>query len=272
MNKKMLNRILLLFALIMIFAGCSHLHQIAERKIPDDMVYIPAGWFDMGSSESDGRIGFNIGVDEVPKHKVFVSTFYIDRYEVTNAQFRDFLNDTANPYRPSHWEEHDTFTKGEEEHPVVDVDWLDGYSYCKWAGKRLPAEAEWEKAARGTDSRLYPWGNELGSGYANTLEEGRRWTVPVGSYPKDISPYGVYDMAGNVREWVDGRYDIYPGNNVDPQHYSGAYRILRGGSYEVPLYRYARTASRHAIASTIATRGHNWHSNFDHGFRCAKTP
>lgn len=271
-NKKMLNRVLMLFSLLMVFTGCSRLHYFANERVPEGMAYIPAGWFEMGSDESEGKLGLIIGVDELPKHKVYLKGFYMDRYEVTNVQFRDFVNATDNPYRPSHWEEKRTFQRGEENHPVVDVDWLDADIYCRWAGKRLPAEAEWEKAARGTDGRLWPWGNEYGKNKANTLDSGRGWTSPVGGYPDDVSPYGVYDMAGNVREWVDGWYDIYPGNNVSAEFYTGPYRVLRGGSFESPLNRYARTASRHAITSTIATRGHNWHSNFDHGFRCAKDP
>lgn len=266
----MFNRILLLFSLLMIFTGCSRLNYFAKERVPDGMAYIPAGSFEMGSDESDGRLGLTIGVDELPKHRVYVKGFYMDRYEITNTQFRDFVTATDNPYRPSHWEERETFEKGEENNPVVDVDWLDADSYCKWAGKRLPTEVEWEKSARGTDGRFWPWGNEYGTSKANTLESGKLWTVPVGSYPEDVSPYGIYDMAGNVREWVDGWYDSYPGNSVASGHYAGPYRVLRGGSYETPLYRYARSAARHAITSTIATRGHNWHSNFDHGVRCAK--
>lgn len=252
--------------------GCSHQQAILKKGVPEDMVYIPAGWFEMGSGEGDGRIGMTIGVDELPRHRVYVKGFYMDRYEVTNAQFLDFLLKTNDPYRPSHWIERGSFEKGEEDHPVVDVDWMDAEAYCRWAGKRLPTEVEWEKAARGTDRRLWPWGNDYGRDKANTQESGRDWTAAVGSYPEDVSPYGVYDMAGNVKEWVDGWYVPYPGNTLSPDHYMGPYRVLRGGSYETPLYRYARTASRFAVTSTVATRGHNWHSDFDHGIRCAKDP
>lgn len=266
----MLNRVLMLFSLIVIFAGCSNIHNLANKRVPDDMVYIPAGWFEMGSDGTEGRVGMSIGVDEIPKHKVYVNAYYIDRYEVTNDQFMEFLTKTDNSYRPSHWEEHHTFTRGQEKHPVVDVDFLDADSYCKWAGRRLPKEIEWEKAARGTDGRIWPWGNEFDESKANTSESGLEWTAPVGTYPGDVSPYGVYDMAGNVREWVDGWYEIYPGNKVDLSHYDGPYRLLRGGSYDTSLNRFGRVAARHAITSTLATRGHNWHSNFDHGLRCVK--
>lgn len=271
----MRSRVLLLFLLIVIFSGCSHFHQdlkAAKERAPKDMAYIPAGWFDMGSIEGQGRLGMAIGVDEIPRHKVYVDDFYMDIYEVTNTQFYDFLIEAKDSYRPSHWEVRESLTNEEESHPVVDVDWLDADAYCRWYGKRLPTEMEWEKAARGTDGRLWPWGNEYNGAKANTAEAGLAWTSPVGSFPEDVSPYGIFDMAGNVREWVNGWYDIYPGNQVSLGHYNGPYRVLRGGSYETMIYRYPRTASRHAIASTLATRGHNWHSNFDHGFRCAKTP
>lgn len=261
-----------IFIVLFLLIGCSHLHTMVKNGAPDDMAYIPAGWFEMGSREGDGRVGMSIGVDEIPRHRVYVGAFYMDRYEVTNAQFLDFLIKTNNPYRPSHWDEKRSFLKGEENHPVVDVDWMDANDYCKWAGKRLPSEAEWEKAARGTDGRIWPWGNEYSTQKANTLDSGRGWTAAVGSFPGDVSPYGVYDMAGNVREWVDGWYGAYPGNTVSYTHYAGPYRVLRGGSFEAPLYRYGRTAARHAITSTLATRGHTWHSNFDHGFRCVKDP
>jgi len=262
----------IILIVLFIFVGCGHPHLLVKEDAPEGMVYIPAGWFEMGSSPDDGRLGMSIGVDELPLHRVYVKDFYIDRYEVTNAQFLDFLLKTDNSYRPSHWKEMGTFEKGEENHPVIDVDWLDASAYCRWAGKRLPTEVEWEKAARGTDRRIFPWGNEFDRTRANTQESGRGWTAPVGSYPGDVSPYGVYDMAGNVREWVDGWYLPYPGNDLPPEHYKGSYRVLRGGSYATPLYRDSRTAFRYAVVSTIATRGHNWHSAFDHGIRCAKDP
>lgn len=262
----------LILMIVFFLTGCSHQYFMLKNTPPRDMVYIPAGEFEMGSSEEDGRPGMTIGVDEIPKHKVYVKDFYIDRYEVRNSQFFDYLIKTNNIYRPSHWEEKETFANGEENHPVVDVDWLDADSYCKMAGKRLPAEVEWEKAARGTDGRLWPWGNEYDPAKANTQEAGKGWTSPVGSYPLDVSPYGVYDMAGNVREWTDGWYESYPGNTGSLAYYTGPYRVLRGGSYGTSLYRNGRTASRFAVNSTIATRGHNWHSDFDHGFRCVKDP
>ncbi len=252
--------------------GCSHQQFFVKNVPPVGMVHIPAGWFEMGSSEDDGIVGMTIGVDELPRHKVYVNDFYIDKYEVTNARFREFLIRTGNPYQPSHWKEMATFEKGEENYPVVDVDWMDVDSYCRWAGKRLPNEAEWEKAARGTDGRLWPWGNEYDPSGANTKESGRGWTADVGSYPADVSPYGVYDMAGNAREWVAGWYEQYSGNTLPPGFYKGPYRVLRGGSFHTPVYLNARVAARFALTSDETTRGFDWHTNLDQGFRCAKDP
>lgn len=268
-RQKMLPVLVLLAALL---AGCSHHYNMRGNSPPENMVFVPDGWFEMGSSGTEGRLGMTIGVDEIPRHRVYVEDFYIDRYEVTNAQFYEFLIKTNNVYRPAPWAEMGTFEKGEHDHPVVDVDWMDADAYCTWVGKRLPSEVEWEKAARGTDGRLWSWGDEYAAGKANTLESGRKWTAPVGSYPDDVSPYGVYDMTGNVREWTGGWYEAYPGNTLPGGYYSGNYRTVRGGSYVTPLYRYARTSSRYAIESSLATRGLDWHTTYDQGFRCAKSP
>ena len=268
-RQKMLPVILLIATLLV---GCSHQYHALRNSPPENMVFIPAGWFEMGSDGTEGRLGMAIGVDEIPRHRAYVKDFYIDRYEVTNARFYEFLIKTNNVYRPAHWSERGTFEKGEHDHPVVDVDWIDSDAYCTWVGKRLPLEVEWEKAARGTDGRLWTWGDEYAKGAANPLESGRNWTAPVGSYPEDVSPYGVYDMAGNVREWTAGWYQAYPGNTLPPGFYKGSYRAVRGGSYTTPLYRYARTSSRYAIESTLATRGLDWHTTYDQGFRCAMSP
>jgi serine/threonine-protein kinase len=156
----------------------------------DDMVLIPRGKFMFG----DG------------KKKIELKEFYIDKYEVTNSQYKKF--------RPEH-----TFPAEKADFPVVEITYFDAEEYCKWAGKRLPTAEEWEKAARGEDGRIFPWGNKFDSKNANTSEAGTGGPVNVGSFKSGKSPYGVYDMSGNVWEWVDAW-------NPKKQ-----YRFVRGGSY-----------------------------------------
>lgn len=252
-----------------------------------DMVHVPAGGFLMGSTDRDGKIGFEVGVDELPQRKVHVRGFYIDRYEVTEAQFLEFLRATGSKKFPGYWKEAgraDHFPDGYDNHPVSDVDWFDAESYCKWAGKRLPTEAEWEKAARGEDGRLWPWGNEFKPDRANLRGTSKvwkspagqesygipGWKSPVGSHPEDVSPYGVYDMAGNVREWTASGYGSYPGNTFRAVKDSGMFKMIRGGSYltEAPT---ARTAARLAVLPSVGPRAEDgWHSDYTYGFRCAQ--
>jgi formylglycine-generating enzyme required for sulfatase activity len=187
------------------------------------MVRVPAGEFRMGSDTQNP--------DERPLRTVRLDAFWVDRYEVTNSQYRDFV--TRSGHRaPYTWE--DGRLNGSLQ-PVVGVDWYDAQVYCAWAGKRLCTEAEWEKAARGTDGRSYPWGDEEpGTGRANyDMRIGR--PVDVGSYPEGASPYGPLDMAGNVWEWVADWYgrDYYrdaPARNPKGPE-SGTIRVYRGGSW-----------------------------------------
>jgi len=186
------------------------------------MVLIPAGTFLMGSSPKDGQVGFTVGVDELPQHSVDLKSYYIDRHEVTAKQYRKFIDSTGRkpPGDPRFPEIYPWAREGGvpiefESHPVIYVSWDDADAYCKWAGKRLPIEAEWEKAARGADGRIWPWGNIFDPRKANVQEHQSGGTLPVGSFPKGASPYGVYDMAGNVKEWCansDGekRYILAP--------------------------------------------------------------
>ena len=222
----------------------------AQAKAPEGMIYIPAGWFWMGCSPND-----NAGTtNEKPYHKVYLDGYYIDKYPVTNEQYKKFCDATGYKY-PSHWKirvkkqvqkigifgnktiEVDEDVSGLPDelknHPVVYVTWEDANSYCKWAGKELPTEAQWEKAARGTDGRIYPWGNEWDASKAcfNT----GNGTCAVGSYPAGASPYGVLDMAGNVWEWCRDWYGRnYYANSPDHNPSgpdSGKVRVLRGGSW-----------------------------------------
>ncbi len=197
------------------------------------MVLIPAGEFTMGTDRvEDAEAMKKFGLrkkeyyaDAKPIHKVSVNKFYIDKYEVTNSMYMEFLSDTGKP-APSNWVK-GQFPGGRKEHPVNNLTWFDAYSYCYWAWKRLPTEAEWEMVARGPEGFEYPWGNEYDETYAN-LTSGE--TAEVGSHKKDISPYGVYDMGGNVMEWVEDWYKPYPGNTAINKDYGEEHRVLRGGS------------------------------------------
>jgi formylglycine-generating enzyme required for sulfatase activity len=131
---------------------------------------------------------------------------------------------------PDHWE-NGQIPVGKEDHPVVFVTWYDADAYCKWIGKRLPRETEWEKAARGTDERIYPWGNEWDLEKSNNPLRGHEDTMPIGSFEEGKSPYGLYDMSGNVWEWVDDYYLPHPGSNYESPEFGTKHRMLKGGSW-----------------------------------------
>jgi formylglycine-generating enzyme required for sulfatase activity len=221
---------------------------------PLDMVYVSASEFIMGSSDSDPEAED----DEKPQHTVYLDAYYMDRTEVTNDQYRKCVEAGAcsQPHNTDGYND-----PNRAEHPVVWVDWNQASAYCQWAGKRLPTEAEWEKTARGTDGRVYPWGNEWDGSklnfcdkncpsewkYDTSLDDGYAESAPVGSYPVGASPYGCMDMAGNVWEWVADWYipDYYsqsPERNPPGPDVS-VYRILRGGSWRNGRYG-VRSANR----------------------------
>jgi formylglycine-generating enzyme required for sulfatase activity len=220
------------------------------------MVAIPAGSFTMG---------YDKGMDdEKPPHPVDLPEYWMDITEATNAQFAAFSQATgyqteaekSNASRTWRAE----YTAGKDDYPVVRVSWNDAIAYCQWAGKRLPTEAEWEKAARGPDGFIYPWGNTYDPAKVNGRDSGLRTTAPVGSYPQGVSPYGLYDMAGNVREWTaDPGYLPYPGNAVSSPYYGNALRVLRGGGW-FDAAADLRTTRRNPTSPSAA--------NWDIGFRC----
>lgn len=190
------------------------------------LIYIPGGEFTMGSD------AFSL---ERPPHRVQVSPFWMGRTEVTNAQYRRFLKDTGGT--PTEYDNKPLY--GDPDQPVVGVSWEEAKSYCEWAGGRLPREAEWEFAARGTDGRMYPWGNEEPTKdravYGLIFGRGGK-TATVGSTPGDVSPFGIMDMAGNVMEWCHDWYAPYPADGgkplVDPTGpAAGAKRVMRGGCW-----------------------------------------
>jgi formylglycine-generating enzyme required for sulfatase activity len=219
------------------------------------MIAIPAGEFTMGSENKIER----------PPHTVFVDAFQMDQFEVTNEQFEKFVAETgyitdAEKAGDTSWRYYAT---NKPNHPVVKVSWNDTKAFCEWAQKRLPTEAEWEKAARGTDGRTYPWGNDWDVNKANTKEAGYRGTTIVGSFPNGASPYGVMDMAGNVAEWTSDwfqPYPGYPGGDSEAQYFGEKFRVIRGGGwFDQDL---VRTAARSNSSVTLA--------NDDVGFRCAR--
>jgi formylglycine-generating enzyme required for sulfatase activity len=264
---------------------------------PAPMAVIPAGEFLMGSPPHEGF------TDERPRRSVFLHAFLIDRYEVTNAQYEQFVKATGHavPTNPNPaatlWSDGRPFP-GSDTHPVVNVSWHDATAYCAWAGKRLPTEAEWEKSARGTDGRLYPWGGEWDIRKANsasywagrTIEfkdmlewkafwvdgdgariskerglKGEVLTLPVGSLPEGVSPYGLFDMAGNASEWVQDWFEPYyylraPREN--PRGPDGKLlKVVRGGSWLKPVNS-LRAADRDYGLPADQQSGT--------GFRCAK--
>jgi len=302
--------------------------KIITKKDKSEMTLIPAGEFLMGSTKEEARnvekkwgLTERLLEPETPQHIVYIDAFYIDKYEVTNVQYKEFVDETGHqaPAIPTKGEliaaikselkelggeteeisesqinaniqkhirtlspwawENGTYPPGKANHPVVLVNWNDAQAYANWASKRLPTEAEWEKAARGTDGRFYPWGNDWDSTRCNnaerialrplnTLQESLKWfydewenldpveraentTVPVGSYRKGISPYGVHDMAGNAFEWCADWYDrdYYsdsPKQNP-PGPKNGSTRVLRGGSWNYPGFKLRSTyRNRHA--------------------------
>jgi len=220
-----------------------------------EMLLIPAGFFGMGQE----------------RRQVYLDAFYIDRFPVTNRQFARFLEVTG--YRPSHGEFYTRFSDGRLpeallSHPAVHVSWFDACAYAQWAGKNLPSEAQWEKAARGTDGRKYPWGKSAPDATRANYGRTRRGTVPVGSNPAGASPYGVQDMAGNVWEWcqdVDSQ-DFYahgPSHNPCNQgDVSGrGRRVVRGGSFMYDAHS-VRTFSRSSFEPQDGSQGI--------GFRCMR--
>jgi formylglycine-generating enzyme required for sulfatase activity len=244
--------------------------RAGSAETESDMVYIPAGEFLMGSRSTDGKIGFEIAVDELPQRKVNLGGYYIDRFEVTVAQYKKFLSvsDRTPPSDPRFPEVY-PWGEGEEppaelmNHPVIYVNWFDATDFCRWDGKRLPTEAEWEKAGRGTDGRFWPWGNKFDPKKANVREYGARGTLPVGSFPEGVSPYGVYDMAGNAAEWVDNWYQAYPGSTLVREAFGEVNKVIRGGAWTLFGDPYSRVTHR-----TRAMDPHKRHRSI--GFRCAK--
>ncbi len=284
---------------------------------PDDMVLVPAGPFIRGSDKIDDSAKQDeyglvkpLYLDEHPQHTLELPAFWIDKYEVTNRQYKAFVQARKVP-EPFEWTQNgynlredrlratelralrwiateyfkldiDTRRTGRDELlrlmladqrikdtlPVTGVTWFEANRYCHWAGKRLPSEAEWEKAARGSDGREFPWGNDWDAGRANTgdNEDWGEGMAPVGYYRNNRSPYGAYDMAGNAWEWVADWYQPYPGSDyfVD-EAFGEKNRVIRGGGGGMGHYalsEFFRSAWRGYAPPDSR--------NSDVGFRCAR--
>jgi formylglycine-generating enzyme required for sulfatase activity len=258
---------------------------------PADMVHVPAGEFTMGSTDAEvdsalalcneyyGDCERSWFEDEQLVHTVYLDAFYIDKTEVTNAQYQRCV-EAGDCQAPTtcDWGEPTYGDASKADHPVVCVNWNDAQAYCAWAGARLPTEAEWERAARGGDGRVYPWGNTFDGSKVNfcdkncsadwkdaSVDDGYAGTAPVGSYPDGVGPYGALDMAGNVWEWVADWYDSCyyassPESNPEGLA-SGDYPVFRGGSWNDYVAR-VRAALRRRPAPDVTPRLV--------GFRCAR--
>ncbi|MBI5748543.1 MAG: SUMF1/EgtB/PvdO family nonheme iron enzyme [Nitrospinae bacterium] len=215
---------------ILVLPACS--------RLPEDMSMIPKGEFIMGNNTGDSN--------ENPERKVYLNDFFMDKYEVTNEAYLRFVKQ-AKHGEPKEWQVYG-YMEDKKNHPVVFVSFDDALGYCNWLGKRLPTEEEWEKAARGTGGYIYPWGNEFELGKANTSLSGIVGTTEVGMYEGGRSPYGLYDMAGNIWEWTSSTY-------IDKE------KAVKGGSWGLS-HKLARTFTR--IGYEPGTKTNNI------GFRCAK--
>jgi len=256
---------------------------IMNKKDGSEMALIPSGEFSMGSSPAEidallkeHPITAKFFESEQPQHTVSLDAFYLDKYEVTNAQYQKFMQATGHP-APKYWNEvpalgaRSDFPIGNvnPQHPVVGVSWQDANAYCEWAGKRLPTEAEWEKAARGgLVGKRYPWGDELSRAMANYGGFGGQdkwqWTAPIGSFPPN--GYGLYDMAGNVFEWCADWYDAKYYHNSPKRNPQGpektSLRVARGGSWDNNFLNVYYLRCAHRFYARPSTK------NLLIGFRC----
>jgi len=302
--------------LMLTLLGCGEGQQPQngrDKLLPG--ILIPGGFFIMGSDKVDetGKqqeygLVKPLFLDEHPQHRVELPAYYIDAYEVTNQQYKQFVRATGHG-EPFAWTQNgynllparlkatdvktlrwiaaeyfnfdlDTRTMSKpqllqamvadwekKDHlPVTEVDWYDASAYCAWAGKRLPTEAEWEKAARGAEGLEFPWGNQWDTGQTN-IGDDTDWEggiAPVGSYPSNRSPYGVYDLAGNVWEWVEDWYQAYPGSDYSAKELGKTQKVIRGGGGGIGHYSlsfFFRSAMRGNALPTAKSA--------DVGFRCA---
>ncbi len=251
------------------------LHRAGETpESPDltDMVLIPAGEFEMGNYGENYREGFD---DAKPVHTVYLDAFYIDKYEVTVGKYREFIEATGYGEDPANFWGAVAEYSPTDQHPMIYVSWHDAAAYAQWAGKRLPTEAQWEKAARGgLVGKIYPLGDDLGPDDANYGDAGDSGTVPVGSFPGN--GYSLYDMAGNVAEWCADEYDANYYSDSPKDNPTGpgvpvlfvnndftnvtSFRVVRGGAWFMLTYFFVDCAIRYSTEPIYGT--------MEIGFRC----
>jgi len=235
----MTNKTFFLASLVLLsyptWLGCGEAEAPAEEAIavepeivkpkPGDSVLIPAGEFIMGTEQqAPPELA-------VPQHTIDLQAYSIDVYEVTLGEWIKFITE-ADFQSEGNWRQY--YSIGKEDHPVSNVTWEDAKAYCEWAGKRLPTEQEWEKAARGPDGNRYPWGDVWDARSSNSSEMGMRNTMEVGETEADKSPYGLYDMMGNTQEWTSEKLTPYPDSPARRDDaFRGNYIAVRGGSYAI---------------------------------------
>jgi formylglycine-generating enzyme required for sulfatase activity len=233
-----------------------------------EMVLVSGGLAVMGANNDDPSHG--------PEHRVSVAEFYIDRWPVTNVEYKQFVDATGHPVPDYHVSWCDTtgynwnpetrmYPEGKADHPVVLVTWEDAMAYAAWAGKRLPTEAEWERAARGLQGRRYPWGDDFDQDFCNCKEAGEGSTSPIGYFsPNGDTPEGIIDMVGNVWEWTNTLFRAYPYDPDDGRESRDAagFRVLRGASWV--------NDANVAYAAARLDGDFQFYNNV--GFRCAVSP
>lgn len=310
------RRAMFWITILILISACNQKTQQRQGAAMPDMVHIPAGQFIQGSDKVDtenkkSEYGLvdPLYLNEHPKHIVNLAAYDIDKYEVSNSQYKRYVRETGSP-EPFSWTQNgynllperlaqtevdtlrwiateyfkldqDTRAMSKEQLlqamtqaqreldplPVSYVSWTEASAYCHYMGKQLPSEAQWEKAARGPNGQEYPWGQTWKPDITNTGDnaDSESGLVAVGSFPGNKSPYGVYDLSGNVWEWVQDWYDAYPGSDYQHKAYGRTHKVLRGGgggSGHYALSMFFRGAARSYAKPDMRSN--------DVGFRCAR--
>ncbi len=271
-----------LLALVIIFFWFANLGCNFEPP-PEGMVLVSSGYFQMGTNRADeDNQALSAGLkkpwfaDETPERRIKLGSFYIDKFEVTNRQYYIYSQATDRP-PPKPWQAM-KYPEGQDDFPVTGVSFFDAAAYAEWAGKRLPTEEEWEKAARGEKGLIYPWGDRFDIEKANVSPSVRmksgKGMKPVGSFPEGASPYGVHDMIGNAWEWVWDYYLPYPESKHKSKDYEKKLVVVRGLSFlsvgHFPKNEYRKVIALKARAS-FREKLSPLSRKIDVGFRCAKS-